>query len=99
MRNEWRSTCAGMVISALLASVAAASQDSIGPNGINSAGLHDFKGNLLDGTGVDIGQVEPGRPGKDPPDDPATKSDCCNTDVWHSASRAVLGSAVVRRRK
>jgi hypothetical protein len=49
-----------------------ASQDTIGPNGINSGGLG------LTGAGVAIGQVEilrPGKPGFD------TAANCCNTDV------------------
>jgi Subtilase family len=49
-----------------------ASQDSIGPNGINSAGLG------LTGAGVTVGQVEnlrPGKPGFD------SAANCCNADV------------------
>jgi hypothetical protein len=41
-----------------------ASTDTIGPNGINSAGLLTVPGAPLDGSGISIGQVEPGRPGK-----------------------------------
>ena len=63
MRNEWRSTCAGIVVSAVLVNVAVASQDSIGPNGINSAGLLGADGQPLTGNGVGIGQVEFQRPG------------------------------------
>lgn len=40
-----------------------ASLITIGPNGINSQGLFDADGELLDGTGIAIGQVEPHRPG------------------------------------
>ena len=49
-----------------IASVATASSVSIGPGGINAAIL---QGPLtLDGTGIFIGQMETGRPGKNPPD-------------------------------
>ncbi len=41
-----------------------ASQETIGPNGINSAGLTLFNGNPLTGSGIAIGQVERSRPGK-----------------------------------
>jgi Subtilase family len=63
MRNEFRSTCAGIVVSALLASPAVASQDSVGPNGINSASLSGADGQPLTGAGVGIGQVDIQRPG------------------------------------
>jgi len=36
---------------------------TIGPNGINSAGLAGANGQLLTGAGIAIGQVEPFRPG------------------------------------
>jgi hypothetical protein len=45
------------VLSALVPSAAFGSVDSNGPNGINSGGLS------LTGAGIDIGQVETGRPG------------------------------------
>jgi hypothetical protein len=49
---------------------------TIGPNGINSAGLSNANGQLLTGAGIAIGQVEPLRPGDvDVGDDPAN----CNT--------------------
>jgi hypothetical protein len=56
------------VVSGLLACVmfvarAEASQESIGPKGINSAGLLGFDGQPLTGAGVAIGQVELVRPG------------------------------------
>ena len=51
---------------------AIASEDSIGPNGINSASL------MLNGAGIAIGQVEAGRPGRDDIDTDAT---CCNADI------------------
>ena len=54
------------------------SQDSIGPNGILSAGLLDFDGNPLTGADINIGQVEPNRPGLVGYD---TDADCCNVDV------------------
>lgn len=63
MRSERFVTCAGIVWSLLLAGVAVASQDSIGPNGINSAGLLGVDGQPLTGEGVGIGQVEFQRPG------------------------------------
>ena len=40
------------------------STKSIGPNGIDAVGLHDFSGSLLNGDGAVIGQVEGYRPGK-----------------------------------
>ncbi len=40
------------------------STQSIGPNGIDAAGLLDFNGALLNGSGSVIGQLEPQRPGK-----------------------------------
>jgi hypothetical protein len=49
-----------------------ASEDSIGPNGINSLGI------ALDGMGISIGQVEPGRPGKFGFD---TAVNCCNDKI------------------
>ena len=42
----------------LLVGVALGSSESVGPNGINSAGLDET------GVGISIGQVEPKRPGK-----------------------------------
>lgn len=47
----------------LLAGASYASNITIGPNGINSAGLLDFNGNPLTGAFAVIGQVEQGRPG------------------------------------
>jgi hypothetical protein len=44
--------------------IAQASTDTIGPHGINSAGLLTVPGEPLDGSGITIGQIEPGRPGK-----------------------------------
>lgn len=43
--------------------MALASQDTVGIDGINSAGLTDFNGNPLNGNGAVIGQVESDRPG------------------------------------
>ena len=63
MRCERIVKPAGIVCSLLLVGVAAASQDSIGPNGINSAGLLGADGQPLTGEGVGIGQVEFQRPG------------------------------------
>lgn len=48
---------------AISSSFVIASTDTLGINGINAAGLLDFNGMLLDGSGVDIGQVEGSRPG------------------------------------
>ncbi|HZZ28117.1 MAG TPA: S8 family serine peptidase [Pirellulales bacterium] len=45
-------------------SLADASQDTIGPHGINSQGLLDFNGQPLTGDGISIGEVEVQRPGK-----------------------------------
>ena len=57
-----------------------ASQDTIGPNGINSAGLRDAcpQHNLLTGDGIAIGQMEAARPGKDRVD---TVANCCNSFI------------------
>ena len=53
-----------MFCTALLSVVVNASTDTIGPNGINSAGLVGFDGMPLTGANVGIGQVEIDRPGK-----------------------------------
>lgn len=50
----------------LAVNVASASSLSIGPNGINAAILHT--GLELEGTDIAIGQVETGRPGREPND-------------------------------
>jgi hypothetical protein len=42
----------------VMAGSALASKLTIGPDGINSAGLSDFNGMPLNGVGIDIGQVE-----------------------------------------
>ncbi|MGL4513732.1 MAG: S8 family serine peptidase [Lacipirellulaceae bacterium] len=62
-----------VVVAALsmMSLVAVASQDSIGPNGIDSDGLTLANGNVLTGSGVGIGQVEPFRPGRAGTDVPA----------------------------
>lgn len=57
------SGCLGLII-ALFAITANASIDTIGPNGINSAGLLGLNGMPLTGVGIGIGQVEIGRPGR-----------------------------------
>lgn len=50
------------IVAALCASqCAVGSEESIGQNGIRSAGLVGADGTPLDGSGVNIGQVEPGR--------------------------------------
>jgi Subtilase family len=62
-----RSLLAGFVFVWLfptLTTNALGSADSIGPNGINSAGLLGADGQPLTGAGVSIGQVETARPGK-----------------------------------
>jgi hypothetical protein len=58
MKALRRVSCIGMVIAMSLATSGYGSSDSVGPNGINSAGLG------LTGAGISIGQVEIGRPGK-----------------------------------
>jgi len=50
-------------LATLFATTAMGDTITIGPNGINSAGLLDFDGMPLTGTGVVIGQVEEARPG------------------------------------
>jgi hypothetical protein len=55
-----------------LNAIASASEDSIGPNGINSLGLG------LDGSGIAVGQVEPGRTGLTNYDNAAN---CCNDKI------------------
>ena len=52
------------ICAVFVAGVTDASQDTIGLNGIRSAGLVDFNGQPLTGTGIVIGQLEPFRPGK-----------------------------------
>jgi len=68
----------------LMASSTLADTITVGPNGINSAGLLDFDGMPLTGAGVVIGQVEPGRPGDaDVGDDLAHRNTTTNAaDVY-----------------
>lgn len=57
--------CLGTIASAILImNEALGDSQTIGPHGIDSAGLVDFNGAPLAGTGVSIGQVESRRPGK-----------------------------------
>ncbi len=51
------------VLIVLLTTTAYADINTIGPNGIDSAGLLDASGTPLDGRGIDIGDIEGGRPG------------------------------------
>jgi hypothetical protein len=60
------------LFTAFAVSISQASQDSIGPNGINSRPLD------LNGMGIAIGQVEASRPGKHGYD---TIANCCNVDI------------------
>jgi hypothetical protein len=66
-------------VCALCANSVWASQDTIGPNGINSKGLIAPDGQPLDGTGVKIGQVEETRPG-DPFGDPLKVDDAASSN-------------------
>jgi hypothetical protein len=52
-----------LLILLIVTGSASASVDTIGPNGINSAGLFGTDGMPLTGSGVPIGQVEDTRPG------------------------------------
>jgi len=62
MRRSFRFTV-GISLTLLGLETATASLDTIGPNGINSAGLTLFDGTTpLSGDGIGVGQVEPGRP-------------------------------------
>jgi len=61
-----------VVIGLVLAYSIQASEDTIGPKGINSIATG------LNGLGAAIGQVEPGRPGKHGYD---TEENCCNASV------------------
>jgi hypothetical protein len=54
---------AGVVSTVLACNPTRASQDSIGPNGIESDGLLNAVGNPLTGSGMSIGMVEQGRVG------------------------------------
>jgi hypothetical protein len=66
--NHWKSIY-GIValIAIVMPAKIYASQDTIGPNGINSVGLTTKNGVLLTGFGASIGQVELNRPGKRAP--------------------------------
>ena len=66
----------GLVVGALQTSIALASQDTIGLNGINSASLN------LDGSQVIIGQVEGLRPGKPPYDSMGINSAVVPANVY-----------------
>jgi hypothetical protein len=61
-RSRFCSTCA-MVGAIFATGPLGASTITIGPNGINSAGLLNANGQPLTGAGIAIGQVEEGRPG------------------------------------
>lgn len=69
MRLAWTFTiCASTLV--LTDSIVFASLDTIGPNGINSAGLTLFNGMPLNGDGILVGQVEDPRPAVPGYDDP-----------------------------
>ncbi len=73
LKFSWAIVCAVFMVNSALAS-----KVTIGPDGINSEGLSDFNGVLLNGNGIDIGQVEVNRPG-DPNFD--TNDDLFNSNV------------------
>ena len=54
----------GLIAVVILVNETQGSVESNGPKGISSIGLVDADGQLLNGDGIAIGQVEPGRPGK-----------------------------------
>lgn len=70
------SFCLAIISVVISSRLVFASTDTLGTNGINAAGLLDFDGMPLDGSGVDIGQVEGARPG-----DPSFDTD---VDLFHS---------------
>jgi hypothetical protein len=81
-QRVWFLVALSFTIAFALAQTTHASTDSIGTNGIRSAGLLDANGEELDGDGIDIGQVEPQRPGKPGYD---TDAMCCNSTVEPTA--------------
>jgi hypothetical protein len=68
-----------------------ASLDSIGPNGINSAGLLGLNGMPLTGSGIGIGQVEVDRPGRRVAD--GGPDDAAHSDVSIVPAGVFLGNA------
>ncbi len=68
MTHFWKTVISAAAIAVLCVSMVQADTESIGPNGINSAGLG------LTGAGIVIGQVEIGRPGDTNVGDGAAKS-------------------------
>ena len=72
---RWITYSSGIaILNLLFMNWAMASVDSIGPNGINSINL------ALTGNGVDIGQVETGRPGSENVD-----TDLSSSNLYHTA--------------
>ncbi len=67
-----------------------ASLDTIGPNGINSAGLMGLGGMPLTGAGIGIGQVEIGRPGRRVAD--GGPDDAAHSDVSIVPAGVFLGN-------
>jgi hypothetical protein len=61
--KQWRISYA-IVLAFVLQEKGFSSSDTIGPNGISSANLRGMDGEVFTGSGIAIGQVEPGRPVK-----------------------------------
>lgn len=71
------------------------STDTIGPNGIDSAGLQDANGAALTGIGIAIGQVEAGRPARAGVDNAASvNANVTPTAVFRRDSNAVPNSDI-----
>lgn len=92
MTSYWNRVVWLALIVLLAPDIAVASLETVGPNGINSAGLTQFDGTtVLTGMGIDLDQVEPTRPGEVGTDDPSN----VNTDVVPADITLTFGAPII----